>query len=76
MEELYYIQNRKCVGNCMMFWRVDGNGYTVNLDEAWKVSLGRARDICQSRPDEDFFHPASLIDPLACRHVDVQKVRV
>lgn len=32
-DELYYLQNG-VVGNDMLFWRKDGEGYTTNLEEA------------------------------------------
>ena len=71
-EELYYIQHVKFVGNCMLFWRPNGCGYTVDLDDAWKVSKQFALNICKSRPEEDFPRLATLVDSLAKRHVDVQ----
>ena len=74
-EPLFCIQNKKgsgCVGNSILFWRVDGCGYTVDLDEAWKVSKERADEICRSRPKEDFPVSYELLDSLAKRHVDIQ----
>jgi len=70
----HYIQNVKCVGNCMMFWRIGGHGYTVNLDEAWRVTKDQAEQICKSRPEEDIPRRCDLIDSLAKRHVDIQAV--
>jgi hypothetical protein len=55
MSKLYVILNRgPVVGNCALFWREGGCGYTCNLDEAWKVDAAKAQDICHDRPDEDF----------------------
>ncbi len=76
MPELYYIQNTGFCGNCLKWWRLDGKGYTMNLDEAWKVTKEQADDICRSRPKEDIPHPASLIDSAAHRHVNVEVLRV
>lgn len=71
--ELYYIQNiRMPVGNSALWWRVDGGGYTCNLDEAWKVDAEKAASICRDRPKEDIPRLASAMDALAQRHVDVQ----
>lgn len=74
-EPLYYIQHVKVVGNCALFWRIDGHGYTVDLDDAWKVPKLQALNICGDRPKEDFPQPVILIDSLAKRHVDVQVIR-
>jgi hypothetical protein len=77
-EKLFCIHNKKgagCVGNSSLFWRVDGCGYTVNLDEAWKVSAERAAEICRSRPEEDFPVSYAILESLARRHVDIQALR-
>jgi hypothetical protein len=78
MSDLYYIQNKKgagCVGNCTLFWCVDGSGYTVDLDKAWKVSKEQGESICRSRrPTEDYLHSVDRIDAIAHRHVDIQLV--
>ena len=68
MEKLYYIQNKGFVGNCLIFWRKDGHGYTCNLDKAWKVSLEKAKEICKDRPKEDIPRSAEEIDAKAERH--------
>jgi hypothetical protein len=72
--KLYYIQNKRFVGNCLRWWRIDGHGYTSNLDEAWKVTKKQALQICSSRPKEDFPRIASKMDKLAQRHVDWQSL--
>lgn len=69
--ELYYIQDtRTYVGNSVMWWRPNGDGYTSNLDDAWKVyaswSIGR---------DTDKLWPCAAIDALATRQFDMQKFR-
>lgn len=72
-ESLYYIQNKGFVGNCLLWWREGGSGYTCNLNEAWKVSKEEAGRICRTRPREDIAHPVSLIDSLAVRHATSTK---
>jgi len=74
-EPLYYIQNVGYQGNCMKFWRPDGKGYTVDLNDAWKVTKARADDICRSRPKEDIPHLASTIDAIAQRHASIEALR-
>ncbi len=71
-EELYYIQHIGFNGNCLKWWRPEGHGYTMNLDEAWKVTKEQAESICRTRPDEDLAHPVSVIDLLATRHLNCE----
>ncbi len=68
-EELYYIQNKGYCGNCLIWWREGGHGYTCNLNEAWKLPKEEAERICKDRPAEDIPWPAGLIDGAADRHV-------
>lgn len=76
VEKLYYIQNtHHVVGNCALFWRKDGCGYTCNLDEAWKVTKLEAEEVCRSRPKEDFPRDCEKVDRVAQRHFDVQKIK-
>ncbi len=74
-ERLFYIQNTGFQGNCLKWWRVDGHGYTCNLEEAWKVTESKALDICSSRPKEDIPWPADYIEASARRHVDCEVLR-
>src|ERR1051326_8394209 len=72
---LFCIHNKKtsgCVGNCVLLWRVCGSGYTVDLDEAWKLTKEQADDVCRQRPKEDFAIPYELLSSLARRHIDIQ----
>lgn len=74
---LYCIHNKKtsgCVGNCVLLWRRAGCGYTVNLNEAWKMSKKQADEICGSRPKEDFPVSYHLLRQLAQSHVDIQEL--
>jgi hypothetical protein len=69
-EPLYYIQDtRTYCGNSVMWWRVDGNGYTSNLEEAWKVpATWKGRDT-------DKLWLCSDIDAGATRQFDMQSLR-
>ncbi len=70
-EPLYYIQNRDAVcGNCAVWWRVDGKGYTTDLNFAWKVPKSKAEKICSYRPDQDTPRLAEVVDGLAEAHVN------
>lgn len=66
---LYYIENIRNGSDCCVWWRVDGKGYTRNLDEAWKVDEAKAREICRSRPEQDVMRDAADVDARATRHL-------
>ena len=68
MSTLFYIENVRAGGDCCVWWRPEGKGYTRNLDEAWKVDEERAREICRSRPNEDFMRSAADVDAKAVKH--------
>jgi hypothetical protein len=70
--DLYYLQDtRQIVGNCALWWKLNGQGYTCNLDEAWKIDP----NIYGAPPrDTDVFRLCSEVDALAKRHVDVQQL--
>jgi len=68
-QPMFYIENIRSGGDCCIWWRPDGQGYTRNLDEAWKVDAVRAREICCSRPEEDVARRASDIDARSVRHL-------
>lgn len=70
VEELYYIQNKGFVGNCLVWWRGAGQGYTCDLKHAGKFTKEKAEAICRTRkPQEDFMWPVSLVDANAVLHV-------
>lgn len=72
-KKLYYIQDRRTyVGNSVLWWRVDGCGYTTDLDQAWQVDAEDAASIVRNRPDIDKAWPVELIDKLVKKHVDMQ----
>lgn len=75
MADLYYIQNRGYCGDCLLWWRANRCGYTMNLDEALKVEYKEARHICASRPHQDRPWLVSEIDALSERHVNSERLR-
>lgn len=74
MTQIYYIQHRGYCGNCLSWWRPNGQGYTLDLNQAWKVTPEEAKRICQSRPHEDIMWPAEMIDDVAARHVNSESL--
>lgn len=72
----YFIQDtRQFVGNAVLWWRVDGCGYTTELDEAWEVDEQKARSIERSR-DTDKAWPADVVRKAARQYVDMQRLRM
>jgi hypothetical protein len=69
MNDLYYIQNIGYCGNCLKWWRENGNGYTDDLRQAWKVSKEQATQICNSRPKEDIPWPCLVAELQVRYHV-------
>lgn len=65
---MYYIENTQNRSDCRLFWRVDGKGYTRNLDDAWKVDEEKALSICRSRPEQDKMRLAEEMEASAVRH--------
>ena len=70
--ELFYIQHRGACGKCLLWWRPRGDGFTMNLDNAWKVDRETAEAICRRRDrrGENFMWPISEVDAVAVRHVN------
>ena len=66
----FYIQDmRSYVGNSVMWWCVDGQGYTTDLTKAWRVpGTWRGRDT-------DKLWPCDEIDARATRQFDMQRFR-
>jgi hypothetical protein len=72
----FYIQDsRSYVGNDALWWRPNGQGYTTNLNEAWRVDKERAESIARTRPTDKMW-PCDRVDELAEAHLrfDSQKI--
>ena len=68
-DQLFYIQDtRTLVGNCVLWWRADGQGYTTDLTDAGKFREG---DGYGSR-ETDVRWPVEIIDRIARPRVDFQ----
>jgi hypothetical protein len=71
----FFIQDsRQYVGNSVLWWRVDGHGYTCELSEAWEVDEEKARQIERGR-DTDKAWPADVVRAAASTYVDMQRLR-
>lgn len=71
-ERLYYLcDTRSVTGNCMMFWRKNGSGYTYNLDDCEVYPESIALRMHHERAS-DVPYPKDVIDSLSERHIDHQ----
>lgn len=74
-EPMYYLQDtRSYVGNCPMWWKEGGSGYTSSLDEAqrWIEARAYAQHDCR---ETDVPWLCSEIDKLRRPTVDMQYMR-
>jgi hypothetical protein len=60
----YYIQNRNAgyLGNSPMWWGLNRNGYTADLNKAGKYSEEEAKGICTNNPEKNVAWPVDYID--------------
>jgi len=74
MSEQYYVENieRGVVGNCLLWWRTDSNGYTCDLKDAKKFSQNKAFSLCNGALKKYRPWKVSEIDKIICHHVDIQ----
>ncbi len=71
-DELFYIQTKGYVGNCILFWRLKDQGYTCHLSDAQKYTREEAESRC--RPGEDRMIPVSVVEGAASLMVDHQRL--
>jgi hypothetical protein len=69
-ERLFYIRNRWFCGDCLVWWRAGGSGYTTDLREAWAVPESQAAFICTQRPKEDRAYPKDEVDAVTAQHAN------
>lgn len=63
-EPLFYIQDgRSVVGNCVLWWRSNGQGYTTNLKDAGLYEFKKGFR------ETDILVPKELAESLAVTHV-------
>lgn len=71
-EGLYYIQERRTiVGNCMLWWCPNGQGYTTELNKAGQYYGFQVMD----KRDTDIPWPVEYIESKAVRHVRLDMAR-
>lgn len=68
----YYLQDsRSFTGNCMMWWRKNGAGYTSDLSDAWQLTEKEAFGRHKARKT-DIPWPCGYIDGIAKPRADFQ----
>jgi hypothetical protein len=71
--EMYYIQdNRGYVGNSVLWWGYDGNGYTTELNKAQKYSREEVIKHFVDGRHSDVIWRASHVETKIRTHVDMQ----
>jgi hypothetical protein len=72
-DEFYLQDSRQTVGNDLLWWCVDGAGYTTDLSRAWVISKEKAMSFNRSR-ETDIPWPKAYIDERTRPAVDCQNV--
>lgn len=60
----YYIQNTNAgyLGNAIIFWAKNSNGYTADLNNSHKFTEEEAKKICNGNPEKNKAWPVDYID--------------
>ena len=75
MEDLFYLQDsRSYVGNDVLWWAKNGNGYTTDLSKAETFTRAEAQQMHESR-HSDIPWPKAYIDGKTRPAVDMQYIR-
>jgi rubrerythrin len=74
-EQLFYLQDsRSFVGNDVVWWGLNGNGYTTDLSKAQTYSKDQAQRMHTARPS-DIPWPKDYIDAKTRPAVDFQYIK-
>ena len=73
MSEFYLQDSRSYVGNDVLWWAKNGNGYTTDLDKAHVYTKDEAQRMHKSRPS-DIPWPKEYIDARTRPAVDMQYI--
>jgi len=67
MSELFYVQDkRQYVGNSVLWWAHEGNGYTTDISQAGQYTHK------PTDRDTDVLWPVDMVDSVVKGHVDIQ----
>jgi hypothetical protein len=71
-EPLFYIQDaRSVVGNCVLWWRPNGHGYTTELKDAGLYTAAKGRGLRET----DVMVPKEIAESLVVTHVRADSMR-
>lgn len=68
-QQYVILDTRQIVGNCAMFWRPDGAGYTCDLNDAGLY------DKTKGRRETDIYVPIEVARSMAVIHVRVEPLK-
>lgn len=70
---MYYIQDkRQYVGNCILWYRINGAGYTCNIDDAEIFTEEESWEIINCSPEKYKRHEVEYVRHISKPHVDMQ----
>lgn len=70
-DALFYVQDRRSfVGNSVMWWGDDGNGYTTNIEKAWLLTGAEIKK--HKWRETDIIWPQEEVQKGILKHVDMQ----
>lgn len=70
-DALFYVQDkRQYVGNSVLWWGDDGNGYTTNIEKAWLLSGAEIKE--HQWRETDIIWPQEEVQKGILKHVDMQ----
>jgi hypothetical protein len=73
---LYYILKVEAiVGNCALWWRAQGQGYTLDLRDAGKYSAEDAAKIQKGSHGDSVAIPCAEVEAIAALHVDRSRAK-
>ena len=67
----YILDTRQVVGNCCLWWRPDGKGYTCNLDDAGLYPQSRGKTL----RDTDVMVHRDVARGLVVAHVRIEHLQ-
>lgn len=71
-DEIYHLTvNENDVGNCLLFYRKDGKGYTLDLEQAHEFTQEDAMHTVEKASDKYRMWKRSTLRAVAQKHVDV-----
>lgn len=77
IQNRYYVQNKErgYVGNCILWWKKGGHGYTCNLDEAEIFEQNDSNFQSITKNSRKYMAwEKSYIDERSQKHVDMQNI--